>query len=443
MGSVISSAFIPPDELLGCDEDGCLSPEFSHEWCFGFVQVLMLMMGYANTRSLEAWLMRCLCTPNRYGYILFMASNMLSDGSELLLLVPSLAGIVGSVVLPILGAVPDGAIMLFSGLGPDAQEQLQVGVGALAGSTIMLLTIPWGGCIFAGAMPLSKSGEAIYSKKAAVATKQQGVLAKLSGHGVTPEGTIKSNAFVMAATSVCYLIIQGPAFQFAYGESGEPVSCLLPYPPKRTPGPHTSRGAPLSQVEALNKTVAKTEHWWSLAGLVVAIAAFVFYISLMVAQSGGEVACPPPPPLPLPPPLPPPPSPQVHRKLIDDAIMKQLESSEHLTLSGLIGPIVHESVVRYTQKRVDMPSGLQARRLAWGQRQLTTSPHHLASPPRLTTVSPPLPPQESLMGEQDKRRLAKLLAPFFAKYARHSPASPEPCRHVSSGSPAAQVRRRR
>ena len=29
-------------------------------------------------------------------------------GSELLLLVPSLAGIVGSVVLPILGAVPDG-----------------------------------------------------------------------------------------------------------------------------------------------------------------------------------------------------------------------------------------------------------------------------------------------------------------------------------------------
>ena len=35
---------------------------------------------------------------------------MISDGSELLLLVPSLAGLVGSVVLPVLGAVPDGAI---------------------------------------------------------------------------------------------------------------------------------------------------------------------------------------------------------------------------------------------------------------------------------------------------------------------------------------------
>lgn len=68
-----------------------------------------------------------------YGYILFTASNLISDGSELLLLVPSMAGLVGSVVLPVLGAVPDGAIVLFSGLGDDAQTQLSVGVGALAG----------------------------------------------------------------------------------------------------------------------------------------------------------------------------------------------------------------------------------------------------------------------------------------------------------------------
>ena len=33
-----------------------------------------------------------------YGYILFYASNMISDGSELLLLVPSVAGIVGTSV---------------------------------------------------------------------------------------------------------------------------------------------------------------------------------------------------------------------------------------------------------------------------------------------------------------------------------------------------------
>jgi hypothetical protein len=37
------------------------------------------------------------------GYVLFVASNMISDGSELLLLIPSIAGLVGSCVLPVLG----------------------------------------------------------------------------------------------------------------------------------------------------------------------------------------------------------------------------------------------------------------------------------------------------------------------------------------------------
>lgn len=50
-----------------------------------------------------------------YGYILYTGSNMISDGSELLLLIPSMSGLIGSTVLPILGAVPDGLIVLFSG----------------------------------------------------------------------------------------------------------------------------------------------------------------------------------------------------------------------------------------------------------------------------------------------------------------------------------------
>lgn len=86
---------------------------------------------------------QCLTGPSTSCAFLRSASNMISDGSELLLLVPAVAGMVGSVVLPVLGAVPDGAIVLFSGMGDDAQDQLSVGVGALAGSTIMLLTVPW------------------------------------------------------------------------------------------------------------------------------------------------------------------------------------------------------------------------------------------------------------------------------------------------------------
>lgn len=75
-----------------------------------------------------------------YSYVLGKAAKMVADGSELLLLVPSFSGIVGSIILPILGQIPDAVMILFSGLGGDAQARLSVGAGTLAGSTVMLLT---------------------------------------------------------------------------------------------------------------------------------------------------------------------------------------------------------------------------------------------------------------------------------------------------------------
>ena len=55
--------------------------------------------------------------------------------------------------------------MLFSGLGDKAkaQESLSVGVGALAGSTIMLLTVPWGLSILAGRVNIVR-GQCTYKK---------------------------------------------------------------------------------------------------------------------------------------------------------------------------------------------------------------------------------------------------------------------------------------
>lgn len=98
---------------------------------------------------------------------------MIADGSELLLLFPSISGIVGSIVLPILGAVPDAMIgncinneiVLFSGLGENAEEELSVGVGALAGSTVMLLTVPWFLSVLAGRVDLDANKHAKYKVK--------------------------------------------------------------------------------------------------------------------------------------------------------------------------------------------------------------------------------------------------------------------------------------
>jgi len=46
-------------------------------------------------------------------------------------------------VIPIMGAVPDGMIVLLSGMCPkeEMEKEIAVGLETLAGSTIMLLTV--------------------------------------------------------------------------------------------------------------------------------------------------------------------------------------------------------------------------------------------------------------------------------------------------------------
>ena len=61
--------------------------------------------------------------------------------------------LIGPTILPVLGAVPDAAIVFFSGMGSNAQTQLDTGMGALAGSTVMLLTIPWVSYLLLAAKP--------------------------------------------------------------------------------------------------------------------------------------------------------------------------------------------------------------------------------------------------------------------------------------------------
>ncbi|KAI0566522.1 Sodium/calcium exchanger protein [Gracilaria domingensis] len=151
----------------------------------GFVQVLML-----------------LCV---YGFVLFNASQLIAHGSELLLMVPALKDIVGSVVLPILGAVPDGAIVLFSGLGENAQEELSVGVGALAGSTAMLLTIPWFLSILAGRVNIRPDGVPNYLHRPKLNPPDN---MDLDRTGVTPQKVVKTAGRTMLITAMTYIVIQ-------------------------------------------------------------------------------------------------------------------------------------------------------------------------------------------------------------------------------------------
>ncbi|KAJ7387751.1 Alpha/beta hydrolase domain-containing protein 11 [Desmophyllum pertusum] len=141
-----------------------------------------------------------------YGAILGVAAKCISDGAELLLDLGCSPSLIGGIVLPLLGAVPDSAIIIVSGLGPDAQEKLSVGMGTLAGSTIMLLTAAWAGSVAIGKCDLNAYDEAIegsgYGK---ISCNRQ---------GVTILPSIKTAVGIMLLTSLSYFIVQGADWHF-------------------------------------------------------------------------------------------------------------------------------------------------------------------------------------------------------------------------------------
>ena len=194
-----------------------------------------------------------------YGAVLFKSADVLSEGSELLMFVPSIKDVVGSIVLPILGAVPDGAIVLFSGMGPikQAQEQLNVGVGALAGSTIMLLTIPWFLSLWAGRVDVVNGTCDTAYKRGAQKRLTQGSSMMNTGISVNP--IIRKNAWMMLATAFpCYLIIQIPAF--------------------------------IDGVQAghVDPTLSTDEHVYAIIGLTLCCVLFCYYLYFQAHNSDQE-----------------------------------------------------------------------------------------------------------------------------------------------------------
>jgi Ca2+/Na+ antiporter len=211
-----------------------------------------------------------------YGYVLFISADMIGDGAELLLLIPAYKDLVASVVLPILGAVPDGMMVLFSGLGPlaAAQENVAVGVGSLAGSTIMLLTLPWVLSFFGGKVDFDDKGnlDAAYDQKKSARDTKSG-LKSIFASGVEFEEGAKSNAKLMMLTSLAYFCIQIPA---------------LMVDDQKTKPQYGSEKAYIDAVISESSGV----HTAALVGLIVCILLLALYLALQVkaARDGAEPA---------------------------------------------------------------------------------------------------------------------------------------------------------
>ncbi|GLT76338.1 hypothetical protein SLA2020_480070 [Shorea laevis] len=153
-----------------------------------------------------------------YGYLMYLAATYLSNGSELLLQILG-PGIIGGLFLPILGALPDALLILVSGLSgttEEAQSQVSVGMGLLAGSTVMLLTAIWGSCVVVGRCDLHDS-------VAVDGTNTKGF--SLTGTGVSTDIWTCYAAWIMAISVIPFIVVQ--LLQILNSTSGRHLAILI------------------------------------------------------------------------------------------------------------------------------------------------------------------------------------------------------------------------
>ncbi|KAF8043412.1 hypothetical protein BT93_A1673 [Corymbia citriodora subsp. variegata] len=138
-----------------------------------------------------------------YGYLMFLAAKLLSNGSEILLQILG-PGIIGGLFLPILSSLPDATIILASGISgstEDAQSQVSVGMGLLAGSTVMLLTVLWGTCIIVGRCDIENS---------TTVDQKDTKKFSLAGSGVSTDIWTSYAARIMMISIIPFIIVQLP-----------------------------------------------------------------------------------------------------------------------------------------------------------------------------------------------------------------------------------------
>ncbi|XP_062153212.1 sodium/calcium exchanger NCL-like [Alnus glutinosa] len=139
-----------------------------------------------------------------YSYLMFLGAKLLSEGSEILLKILG-PGIIGGLFLPVLSSLPDATIILASGLSGSAetaQSQVSVGMGLLAGSTVMLLTIVWGSCLIVGKCDLDVNSVALDGKDTKTFS--------FTGSGVSTDIWTSYAARIMIMSIIPLIIVQLP-----------------------------------------------------------------------------------------------------------------------------------------------------------------------------------------------------------------------------------------
>ncbi|XP_027340347.1 sodium/calcium exchanger NCL-like [Abrus precatorius] len=142
-----------------------------------------------------------------YEYLLFHGESYLAAGGEQIFKILG-PGVFGASAFDILGALPESLILVVTGLSSDkerAQEYASTGVGLLAGSSILLLTVVWGTCVIVGKQKLKNESHSDGSNSSSGPIRES-----LTGYGITMDVETRKMARIMVFSVIPLIIMQIP-----------------------------------------------------------------------------------------------------------------------------------------------------------------------------------------------------------------------------------------
>ncbi|KAI3457397.1 hypothetical protein Pfo_014060 [Paulownia fortunei] len=150
-----------------------------------------------------------------YEYLLFHGESYVASGGERIFKILG-PGVFGACAFQIIGSLPEALILLASGLLNNkevAQECVLTGVGLLAGSSILLLTLVWGTCVILGSqdfpnyLPSDPSSPSDSTKQNPL---ERLFLSLWPGYGVVTDSWTGYTARIMLVSVIPFTIIQFP-----------------------------------------------------------------------------------------------------------------------------------------------------------------------------------------------------------------------------------------
>ncbi|CAI9286516.1 unnamed protein product [Lactuca saligna] len=146
-----------------------------------------------------------------YEYLLYHGESYVASGGKRIFKILG-PGIFGASAFHVLGFLPESLILLVSGLWnnkDEAQKYVLTGVGLLAGSTILLLTLLWGTCVIIGSRKFSsESGSS--SSLTPNANRYKKLLLILKDSGVTTDQETSSAARIMVLSVLPFTFLLIP-----------------------------------------------------------------------------------------------------------------------------------------------------------------------------------------------------------------------------------------